>query len=329
MEHMDGFAFILDQSNKIWNSDSNSLANWTNTSFLSKQIVYDTPVGLAKLNNQILAFGATTVEVFYNAGNATGSPLAPIKTLSKKIGLIVPNPFAIFLTGMGHYYCTIAGNIFFIGREAGRLAAASLYSYDGQNFEKVSTPYIDKILAQEIVASSFYSVNTMSIFGDGAVAILLTSPNATSQRWLMFVPKYREWFEWTSTVFSPVNDGQNYLTCTTSTKDKVNAFTTSDNWQDAGTSYNWNTQFRLPTNGSQRKFMLMYGIDADTDTSTNDLTVELSTDDSQTFTTLGTIDQTQDRKVLFRGGSFRKGHIRLGNTNARPTRIHNFLARIE
>jgi hypothetical protein len=77
--------------------------------------------------------------------------------------------------------------------------------------------------------------------------------------------------------------------------------------------------------------MLMYGVDADTDTAGlgNTLTVELSTDDSQTFSTLGTIDLTQDRKILTRGGSFRKGHIRLGNTNSRPTRIHNFLARIE
>ena len=75
--------------------------------------------------------------------------------------------------------------------------------------------------------------------------------------------------------------------------------------------------------------MPMYGVDADTDTSTNSLTVEISTDDSKTFSTLGTIDQTQDRKVLFGGGSFRKAHIRLGNTNARPSRIHNWVSRIE
>jgi hypothetical protein len=73
----------------------------------------------------------------------------------------------------------------------------------------------------------------------------------------------------------------------------------------------------------------MYGVDADKDTVTNNLTVEISTDDCATFSTLGTIDLTQDRKVLMRGGSFRKAHIRLGNTNARPARLHSFLARIE
>jgi hypothetical protein len=147
----------------------------------------------------------------------------------------------------------------------------------------------------------------------------------------MFFPEWKEWFEWTSDIFSPINNTEYFLGCGASTKNKIYNFTSSDNWQDAGTSYNWNTQFRLPTNGSQRKFMLMYGVDADTDTAGlgNTLTVELSTDDSQTFSTLGTIDLTQDRKVLFRGGAFRKGHMRLGNTNSRPTRIHNFLARIE
>jgi hypothetical protein len=229
---------------------------------------------------------------------------------------------------IGHYYCTINDRMYFVGRDSGGIKSAGIFVYDGQNYERVSTPYIDKILSQ-IVGNSFYSVNSMGFQGRKAMSILLTAPNATSQRWLMFFPDWKEWFEWTSTVFSPINSGEHFLSCGAALKQKVYNFTAADNWQDNATSYQWFTQFKLPTNGAQRKFMLMYGVDADTDTSTNDLTVELSIDDSKTFTTLGTIDQTQDRKVLFRGGSFRKGHLRLGNTNARPTRISNFLARIE
>jgi hypothetical protein len=293
---------------------------------LAKQIVTDVPVGLARLNNQILAFGDDTVEAFYNAGNTTGSPLAPIKTLHQRIGLIIPDPQ---ING-GHYYCTIGTNLYFVGRESGGTQHAAVFAYDGQNYNKVSTPYIDKLLS-EVISTSFYSVNSFGFHGQKAMAILLTSPNATNQRWLAFFPDWKEWFEFTSSVFSPINNGDYFLGCGSSSKDKLYNFAATDNWQDDGTSYAWNTQFRLPTNGSQRKFMLMYGVDADTDTAGlgNTLTVELSTDDSQTFSTLGTIDLTQDRKILTRGGSFRKGHIRLGNTNSRPTRIHNFLARIE
>lgn len=327
IEHMDGYAFVLTAANTIINSDVNSLANWTATSFIAKQIVQDNPVGLAKLNNQILAFGDDTVEMFYNAGNTTGSPLLPLRHLHQRIGLIAPAT-DVTNSWIGHYYCIIGRRLFFVGRDSGGIKAAGVFAYDGQSFEKVSSPYIDKILS-EVVGSSFYSVNTVGYHGQKAMAILITSPNATSQRWLMFYPDWKEWFEWTSSVFSPINSGEHFLPCGTGLKDKIYNFPSTDNWQDNAVSYPWSTQFKLPTNGASRKFMPMYGVDADTDTSANSLTVEISTDDSKTFSTLGTIDQTQDRKVLFRGGSFRKAHIRLGNTNARPTRIHNFLARLE
>lgn len=334
MEHMDGYAFIMDGNNLIWNSDINSIANWTATGFIAKQAFRDRPIGLAKLGKHILAFGEQSVEVFYNAGNTTGSPLLPIGNLARRIGLVAPD---ISLVGAGHYYCVIDRQLFFVGREAGGRYEASafltgnsvgVYAYNGQEFGKVSSPFVDKILS-EVASTSFYSVNTFGFNGQVAAAFLLTSPNATSQRWLMYFPVWKEWFEWTSTVFSSINDSGHFLPCATSTKDRIYYFANTDNWQDNGTSYAWSTQFKLPTNGATRKFMPMYGIDADTDASANSLTVEISTDDCVSFSTLGTIDQTQDRKVLFHGGSFRKAHIRLGNTNARPTRIHNFLARIE
>lgn len=329
MEFMDGFAFIMDgasaTSNRIWNSDVNSLTAWTATSFITKQIAQDSPVGLARLSNQILAFGDDTVEMFYNAGNTTGSPLLPIKQLHQRVGLIPPS---INSRIFGHYYCTIANRIFFVGRDSGGINAAGVFSYNGQVMERVSTPYIDKILS-EVINTSFYSVNTVGHHGQKAVAIALTAPNAASQRWLMFYPDWKEWFEWTSTVFGPINNGEYFLSCGAALKNKLYKFSSSDIWQDNAVSYQWFTQFRLPSNGSSRNFMTMYGVDADTDTSANDLTVEASDDDTASFYTLGTIPLNQNRKIAFRGGSFvGKRHIRLGNTNARPTRIHNFLARI-
>jgi len=325
MEHMDGFAFILGADNKISNSDINSLANWTASNFITKQVVQDIPVGLAKLNNQIVAFGEDTVEMFYNAGNTTGSPLLPIRHLHQRVGLVN----AKFQSG-GHYYAIQGNRMYFVGCRAGGIHSAGVFVYDGQNIEKVSSPHIDKILS-ELANETLVlqSVNSFGFHGQAAISFLLTQPNLTSQRWLMFFPEFKEWFEWTSAVFSPINSGEHFLPCGANLKDKIYNFPSSDNWQDSGTSYAWSTQFKLPTNGSSRRFMPMYGVDADTDTTTNDLTAEISTDDCSTFSTLGTIPLNQDRKVLFRGGSFRKAHIRLGNTNARPVRIHNFLARIE
>lgn len=319
MEHMDGFAFILGEDNKLWNSDTNSLANWTATSFISKGIKEDFPVGLARLKNQILAFGDRTVEMFYNAGNTTGSPLGRIPNLSQEIGIVGT------ISGGTNYYATVVDKIYFVGRRGGGQFSVGAYAYDGQNFDKISTPYIDKILSEK--ADSLTSVTQIGFLGHNAVAFNWTATATTPIRWLMFFPDWKEWFEWTSDIFSPINSGAWFLGI--SSKNKVYSFASSDNWQDDGTSYAWSTQFKLPTNGSSTRFLPMYGVDADTDTSANTLTVEISTVDPQVFSTLASIDLTADRKVAFEGGSFTKAWMRLGNTNARPARLHNFLARVE
>lgn len=320
MEHLDGFAFILDHINAISNSDSNSLANWTAGNFITKSIRQDFPVGLARLKNQLLAFCSNTVEMFYNANNGVGSPLGRITQLSQDIGLVDT------ATGGVNYYATIVDKIYFVGRKAGGLASIGVFAYDGNNFDKVSSVYVDKILNQK--AASIYSVFSFAFMGQEAVAVNYTSPDSTSHRWLMFFHEWKEWFEWSSDIFSPTNSGAWFLGISSGNKHRVYEFTASDNWQDNATSYQWFTQFRLPSNGSSRNVLNMYGVDADTARSANDLTVEISRDDCQTFETLGTIDLTQDRKVLFRGGAFRKAHIRLGNTNAVETRLHNFVARV-
>jgi hypothetical protein len=323
MEHLDGYAFILADTGLIWSSDVNSLANWTSTSFLAKQIKQDFSVGLARLANQIIAFGDNTAEMFYNAGNTTGSPLGRLPHLHQRIGLINTT-----IVGGTHYYATLENRIYFVGRRSGGSGGPSIgaFAYDGARFEKISTPYVDKILSEKYTA--LYSVNAIGFHGQSAIAFCWTAPGAATQQWLMFFPDWKEWFEWSSTVFAPVNSGTFYLGVG-SNQHKLYKFASSDNWQDNGTSYQWFTQFKLPNKGTVRRFMPMYGVEADTARTTNNLTVEISTNDCVTFSTLGTIDLTQDRKILFRGGSFRTAHIRLGSTNGAETRIQNFLARID
>lgn len=336
MEFLDGFAFILDHQNVIWNSDVNSIANWTATSFISKSIQFDLHIGLARLGTKLLAFGSNSVEIFYNAGNTVGSPLGRIPSLARNLGLVptVRQTASLGTAGGTNYYATIGTNLYFVGkesgvsaREGGSTGSIGLYVFNGTDFTKVSPSYIDKILSEK--AASLYSINTMGFMGQSAVAICFSSPSSATQNWLMYFPAWNEFFEWTSTIFSPVNSFGYHLGQVQ--PDRLFTFEETDNWQDNGTSFSSTTQFRLPTNGSSTKFLPMYGVDADTDTGgiANTLTVEISTSDPQTFSTLGTIDLSLDRKVAFEGGSFTRAWMRIGNTNSRPYRIHNFLARIE
>jgi len=333
MEHMDGYAFILAADNLIWNSDLNSLANWTATSFIAKQITQDLAIGLAKFKKQILAFGARTMEVFYNNGGTTGSPLSPLGNAYARIGMVAP--LASTNHSGGHYYCIVGENMYFVGRSEGGENSVSVYAYNGSSGPvRVSNNYVDKILSERIstgdftTSAGFSSVNSVGVNGKVAAAFLLTTPNEATQRALLFFPEWKEWFEWSSTVFSTINGGAYFLPCLSGSKDDAYKFPFTDNYQDDGTSYPWFTQFKHPGRNA-RNFMYMYGVDADTDTVANDLIVEVSDNDCVSFSTLGTIDQTKERKVGFRGGSFYKRHVRIGNTNARPSRIHNWLARID
>ena len=330
MEHIDGFAFQMDKDNKIFNSDTNSLANWTASSFITKGIQQDYAQGLARFKNQLLAFGDETVEIFYNAGNTSGSPLGRVTQLTDHVGL-VPTTFADGVGGGTHYYCATSNGMYFVGRRAGSVSSVGLFHYNGQSFEKVSTPYIDKILGEETEsiagAYSYYSINEIGFSGQQGIAICLSAPSATTQRSLVFFPDWKEWFIWTSDVFSPVNSSDFFLG-SGAHPNKAYSFTHSDNWQDDGTSYQWLTQFQMPSNPGGKR-MLMYGVDADTDTSANTITVEVSDNDCASFYALQSIDLTRDRKMNFRGGTYRKRHIRLSATDARPKRIHNWLARVE
>ena len=317
MESMDGFTFVLDNQNRIFTSSSNSLAAWGPADFITKQVKQDFPVGLARLNNQILAFGNETVEVFYNAGNTAGSPLSPIRQLHQKIGLSIGVGNPVTAT---HYYAIIENRLYFIGRKAGGASSLGLYVYNGSSFQKISTQEMDKILS----TANIFSVNSVGFNGNAAIAISFTDPLAITANWLMFFPEWNDWFEWKSTIFQPVNSGSNFLGLSQPTKTYI--FSTGDAWADAGTSYTMQTQFKLPNDGAQNKFCQKVSVTGDTSTTAQGLLIEFSDDDYQTWNTAGTIDLTQSEKYLTRLGRYYDRAYRITSTTAAEVRLSSFNA---
>lgn len=337
MIFMDGFAFIMDSSNRVWNSDPNSLSGWTATSFLTKQITQDNPAGLARLGNQILAFGDNSVEVLYNAGNATASPLTTIPSLAAPIGLSA-------LSGNQgtsinrHYTCTLGKKLYFIGRDSGGSPSSNLWMYDGSTFSKVSSPFIDKIL-QEGIAKN---IGVIGVNGKSAIAICLTGPTTTTQIWLMYFPEWNDWFEWTSSYVQPIcsiamnpqfSPYSNFIGIGNVTAQTLSRISTASTWIDGtGSPYviPWTHQFVLPSDGNERQTMPYLGLKGDTATSAQSILVEKSDDDYVSFQTLGNIDMTTATKKLHRCGSW-QGHraIRLSHTGNTEVRLEQFLARIE
>ena len=323
MEHMDGFAFVLNSSNQISNSDINSLANWTDGSFITKQIKQDIALGLARFGQQIIAFGANTFEVFRNAGNPSLSPLESVQGMAKNFGLGHP-PTG---TNRTHYYAIAGGIMYFLGRGIGGDSSVGLYAYNGgSDPEKVSTLFIDEILANALAASAdLYSVEAFGFRNRTAVAIRFDLNTAATQRWLMFFPEHKEWFEWNSTVIMPVNGGGFFMGVGAN---QHKLYTIGGVWADDSTNYTMRVQFKLPRKGSYRKRMLMSGVIGDTDTSANSLSISYSDDDGANYSSARTIDMTKVDKTITRCGSYKERFIRLDSTNAREVRLESFIARI-
>ena len=331
MEFMDGYGFIADSAtNRIQNSNLNTISTWPAENFITKQATADAIRGIAKFKNRILAFGNNTVEVFYNAG-LSPAPLAPIKTMTEYIGILGGG----WGGDRGEYYTICNGIMYFIGVQsyAGTNANPSLMSFNGERFEKVSPPYIDKYIQDRNTTSfagrAVYSIESIYFNGQVAVAINNTFPHVTSQKWLMYFPQWNDWFEWESEVISPINNFGTFIGTGTRAMSTFAFTTSSENYRDNTTSYSYLTQFRLPTDVSHLKKMPSFGVEADTARATNNMTVEFSDDDGQSWMTGATIDLSQSHKMASRGGSFRERYVRLSGTTSTAIRIHKFLARIE
>lgn len=148
--HMDGYMFVMTRNGKIWNSDLNSLSAWTANSYLTMQSYPDGGVGVARYRNLLVGFGTRSIEFFQNTGNATGSPLTVIPSATRRVG-------AYALPGNQITILTVGDNVYWIGvnADSGRKGIYRLNGYDPQ---KISSPYIDKILND---AASFGQIITI------------------------------------------------------------------------------------------------------------------------------------------------------------------------
>ncbi len=335
MEFMDGYGFVADRSTqRIYNTDLNTLDTWSPLGYITKQIRQDGLLGLGKLGKRIIAFSEQTAEVFGNAGSEVGSPLVSIPELQANIGLFrtpsVNGGVTTLPPGATHYYAILGGKMYFPGREG--LIGAALYSFDGSRFEKVSRGPVNKIISQNILSQTMYGIYPMTFSGQEAIAMQLTHVTTASARWLMYFPSWNDYFEWTSDKFAPVNSGGRWCVgVSTTTKNKLAALElVGAQWTDAGANYQFLHQFQMPRDGNTFHKMDMCQLIGDTARSTSSISINVSfsDDDGQTFTSTRQIDMTTDEKMVTRCGSYATRLVRLDYTGAQEVRLEKFAAKV-
>ena len=127
----------------IYNSNLDDPALWTAGDFISAEMYPDKIVALSKNNNYLYAIGSNSTEYFYDAANATGSPLARHTSAVQQFGtsavasVVQTEKEVVFIgeTGDGgHTVWTIDG---FKEKEIGIPAIKSALLAEGSNLKNV------------------------------------------------------------------------------------------------------------------------------------------------------------------------------------------------
>lgn len=93
---IDGFLFLAKAgTGDIYNCDLNTPGTWTAGSFISAEMYPDDIQALVKINNYLVAIGTQSCEYFYDAANATASPLARYESAVLPFGTSFPNSIAV------------------------------------------------------------------------------------------------------------------------------------------------------------------------------------------------------------------------------------------
>lgn len=136
---LDGYLFISKVNTAdIYNSNLNNPLLFTSGDFISVEMLPDNLLRLARLNNYICAFGSASVEYFFNAANASGSPLQRNDTPIKLVG---------YVGGLAHW----GNKIFFVGNSS--TTAPEVFVIEDFKMESLGTPPLRRYMEPYSTAS--------------------------------------------------------------------------------------------------------------------------------------------------------------------------------
>lgn len=97
---LDSYVFVMDADGKIYNSDLEAFTAWNPLNFITAEAEPDAGVAIAKHQNYVVALKSGSVELFYDAANASGSPLAKLSNAAIQVGCANGNTVAAINGGL-------------------------------------------------------------------------------------------------------------------------------------------------------------------------------------------------------------------------------------
>jgi len=293
---IDGY-IILAKNSDLYNCVLDTPSSWAPGEYISAEMFPDQVVALCRQNNQVVALGESSTEFFYDAANASGSPLTRNDSTAIQMGCAFP--YALYQNEQTYIYVSQS--------ESGGRA---IWQVQGFQPKKVSDEFIDRILDAETSPLNCLGFGFRTM---GHLFFFVSLP--TLNRTFVYDVEEKLWHEWSSNVgnthtmfncsfIADNHTGAAYLLHNTNGsiyKLDPTAYT------DAGTSILCEiTTNKYDMDTYKRKFMTCVLPVGDGGPSGNFITVRWSDDDYQTWSNLKTITLTDDFPSFARLGSFRR-----------------------
>jgi len=130
--YLNGYIFLIKtDTGDIYNSVNDDPTSWEPDEFIQAEIYSDYALKLIKAKNYLVVLGKASVEYFWDAGNATGSPLSRNDSPVRQVG---------YVSGL----CTVGDTTFFVGQEQGQ--GLTVFSVNSFKIESISNSVVDRTL---------------------------------------------------------------------------------------------------------------------------------------------------------------------------------------
>ena len=299
---MDGYMFLV-KGTDIYNSNLDDPRKWSPDEFITAEMYPDPIIGLARQNNQLLAMGEYSTEYFYDAGNATGSPLSKNDAITIQIGL------AALSTVSDH-----EKTVLWVAQS--RLGGRSVWMIDGFQAKQIGANAIERMLDLETTASAITAIVARM---KGHYLYILNLP--TANRTVVYDMEEKTWTEWSSwngtthnmfTYSSECDDNTGsslLLHNTTGVVYRLNPLAYKDG--ASAIRYQVNTP-KFDAGTYNRKHLKQIAIVGDVGSgSTQPVNVRWSDDDQQTYSPVRVLDMNRSKPILTQCGSFRRRSFEL------------------
>lgn len=308
--NLDDTIYVMDINGVIYGSNLSDPFTWSALNFITADYEADKGIMIVKYQNYILALKSSSMQLFYDAGRYPGSPLLPAIQYNAQVGCVSADTVVGF-----------NNTVIWVARtdEFGPFVVAM----NGATAQRISTPWVDLMLGQWGPSAGADYATSARIGGHYFYYLSLHSLNVT----LVYDFTEKEWHIAKSST-NATYDVCNYVT--DGQFDYMQSKGTGNIWQLTPTAYSdatgsattqaitvviQTTKFDGGTN--RRKFIGPLTVIGDltaAGSTTNNLLVQWSDDDGQTFNSGVTVDMTKQRPRIARNGSFFRRQWKLTHT---------------